>query len=1152
MQQLAERGLPAWEALARATGKSKAELMELGAEGKLMSDEYLPKLIDGLGKMRKGAMLDQSKTLLGMFSTMKDEIKAFSQEVTSGAFGRIKFAFQMFVQQMNEMKNNETLIKLKENITTTFNGMANVIIFFTQTIAPLVVGVFSKIFGWLADNMPAIQSAVNGVTRAIAEMIKIIAGAVGIVFNALANAIGLIIQNANWLIPTITILTSAVLGGIAAFKLYTFWVGVAPTVISVLYGAITLLRSGMMLQFITTNLVTAAQWAWNTAIMANPIVAIVVGIGALIAALIAAIYWIHKKTNFFKYMFEYIKTAVQQTGNILKLWLMMIKNNFLMLSAGFLWLVEKIAWGMNKVGLLSDDAYKSIKKTSDDVTKAMKENQKQIVKTQAEIRGAYAQTTKEVKKNAAEQKKAQKEIEDAEKKKETAAEDAFEAEQKKQEAISKTIQLAKAGVKEALTDLRNFAKQGHSTAIEAMASLDAEFTKRLQANNKKSIQSMVSQLKALKEMYSMGPIKTPVAPKRTDYFNDIAFMDAMTEYNRKMAHYNMLKTGSDIMEIKNLENKIAKMQGVIDETDRILSGVDNKMSSTGSSGASTSTSGGSKSSGDKPDSAQKKAFDEGMAMIQRKKDFNKMSMNEEMSAYTRIQQKMNRGTKEGNDFWFELEKKKFDLAKEMEAKKKELADKEVEAKQQAEEKKKQAIEDSFNHEVSKIERKKEFQQLSLQQEFDAYDALQKSLNTSTKFGAEKSLEIDKKKFALKIAIEKEQYDASIKNIENLKAKNQLSFQEELAAYTRMQSKINQSTKEGKDLFAELEQKKLQVVEEVSQKIYTDAQKRIARMAKLSSDGTKTEITELEKLLAKSEIIGDERAQIESDLWDKKVDYAKEASDKILEKTLDDIEKAKDADIKAIEDVYDAKRKQIEDIFKEQEKSEDKQKKLDELKKLREQESIFSTATSKRGKEQLAKIREDIQNLMDDMKKDANEQLKDEMISAIDEEEEAAKKKAEARADALAKEAEAKAKQVESSLINIATKTGNSMQTLVDTINGYQGSFYKAGAGLIEQFGLGLDKFEPKAEKLKATIEKIKNAKSAMDIDKNLAFGSQIAQGIGSERMLQPMNNSNNKTTNYNAPLINIQAVNIKDKVDAQAWAKESAGYLELATRKMGR
>jgi hypothetical protein len=409
---------------------------------------------------------------------------------------------------------------------------------------------------------------------------------------------------------------------------------------------------------------------------------------------------------------------------------------------------------------------------------------------------------------------------------------------------------------------------------------------------------------------------------------------------------------------------------------------------------------------------------------------------------------------------------------------------------------------------------------------------------------------DKKEVAE--SAQKKAFEESMKYIQRKKDFNQISLNEEYSAYVKMQSKLNKATKEGSEFWWELEKKKLDVVRDVSQKIIADAQTRISRMAKLSRDGARTEITEIEKLLAKSEVIGEERAKIEADLWDKKVDYAKDASDKILDKTLADIEKAKNADLNAIEDVYDAKRKQIEDIFNEQEKSEDKKKQLDELSKLREQESIFSSATSKKGREQLAKIREDIQNLMNDMKKDANEQLKNEMLGAIDSEEEAAKKKAEARAEALTKDAETKAGQVEASLINIATKTGNTMQTLVDTINGYQGSFYKAGAGLVEQFGLGMGQFEPKADKLKDVIEKIKNANSAMDIQKNLEFGSQIAGGIGSQRMLKPMNNSNNKTTNYNAPLISIQSVTLKDKVDADAWAKESAGYLELATRKMGR
>ncbi|MBN3585074.1 tape measure protein, partial [Algoriphagus aestuarii] len=50
MNQFANAGIPIWHLMAEATGKSEAELRELGKEGKLISSEILPALIEEMEK----------------------------------------------------------------------------------------------------------------------------------------------------------------------------------------------------------------------------------------------------------------------------------------------------------------------------------------------------------------------------------------------------------------------------------------------------------------------------------------------------------------------------------------------------------------------------------------------------------------------------------------------------------------------------------------------------------------------------------------------------------------------------------------------------------------------------------------------------------------------------------------------------------------------------------------------------------------------------------------------------------------------------------------------------------------------------------------------------------------------------------------------
>ena len=74
MNQLLERGIPAWDMLAKATGKSKAELMDMASKGQLLADEYLPKLVEQMDKTFGGGMQKQAQTFNGQLSQLEDNL----------------------------------------------------------------------------------------------------------------------------------------------------------------------------------------------------------------------------------------------------------------------------------------------------------------------------------------------------------------------------------------------------------------------------------------------------------------------------------------------------------------------------------------------------------------------------------------------------------------------------------------------------------------------------------------------------------------------------------------------------------------------------------------------------------------------------------------------------------------------------------------------------------------------------------------------------------------------------------------------------------------------------------------------------------------------------------------------------------------------
>lgn len=103
MNQLAERGIPAWDLMAQKMGKSKAELMNMAEQGKLMSDVALPALIDAMGTKFAGAMDKQSKTFSGMMSTIKDNMNILMGEIMEPVFNRIKELLPGVIDFVNQL-----------------------------------------------------------------------------------------------------------------------------------------------------------------------------------------------------------------------------------------------------------------------------------------------------------------------------------------------------------------------------------------------------------------------------------------------------------------------------------------------------------------------------------------------------------------------------------------------------------------------------------------------------------------------------------------------------------------------------------------------------------------------------------------------------------------------------------------------------------------------------------------------------------------------------------------------------------------------------------------------------------------------------------------------------------------------------------------
>ena len=86
MRQLTEAGIPAWEMLAEAMGKTTAEIMDMQSKGLIPADRAIKMLVEGMNKRFPNMMSQMEDTWEGVTSTIKDVWRMTIGEVTSNLF----------------------------------------------------------------------------------------------------------------------------------------------------------------------------------------------------------------------------------------------------------------------------------------------------------------------------------------------------------------------------------------------------------------------------------------------------------------------------------------------------------------------------------------------------------------------------------------------------------------------------------------------------------------------------------------------------------------------------------------------------------------------------------------------------------------------------------------------------------------------------------------------------------------------------------------------------------------------------------------------------------------------------------------------------------------------------------------------------------
>lgn len=130
LRQMVEAGVPLTQALADNTGKTTAELSKLiekGSVGIPELDAAIESLTTGTGKFA-GMMEKQSQTLLGRWSTLKDNLGQFARDIGEDAFEETKSSLEDISNEFEEMKKNGDLSELSKEWGAVFGTLTKVVL----------------------------------------------------------------------------------------------------------------------------------------------------------------------------------------------------------------------------------------------------------------------------------------------------------------------------------------------------------------------------------------------------------------------------------------------------------------------------------------------------------------------------------------------------------------------------------------------------------------------------------------------------------------------------------------------------------------------------------------------------------------------------------------------------------------------------------------------------------------------------------------------------------------------------------------------------------------------------------------------------------------------------------------------------------------
>lgn len=123
--QLIERGVPVWDLLSEATGRTAVELQEMASKGQLGRKE-IELLMKAMGENSKGAAAEAMKTWTGLVSNLKDMWLNFINDISkSGFLDYMKEQLEALITQIKALAADGTLKRWAKEISDGLIKVAN-------------------------------------------------------------------------------------------------------------------------------------------------------------------------------------------------------------------------------------------------------------------------------------------------------------------------------------------------------------------------------------------------------------------------------------------------------------------------------------------------------------------------------------------------------------------------------------------------------------------------------------------------------------------------------------------------------------------------------------------------------------------------------------------------------------------------------------------------------------------------------------------------------------------------------------------------------------------------------------------------------------------------------------------------------------------